>query len=130
MAKVDINKTLERLEELLENRKKAAPSTSYVAKLYSKGDNKIAQKVGEEAVETAMAVAKDDNNEIVTESADLLFHLMVLLKARGLSLGRVVGELARREGVSGLDEKASREKAREAEKTNEEPAKDGSKAAD
>lgn len=101
-------KTLEALETLLEERKSADPQTSYVAKLYGKGDKKIAQKVGEEAVETAMAVAADDNEELVAESADLMFHLMVLLKARGLSLSDVAAELAVREGLSGLDEKANR----------------------
>lgn len=101
-------KTLEALETLLEERKFADPETSYVARLYGKGDRKIAQKVGEEAVETAMAVAADDTGELVAESADLLFHLMVLLKARGLSLSDVAAELAAREGLSGLEEKANR----------------------
>ncbi|WP_020398681.1 phosphoribosyl-ATP diphosphatase [Kordiimonas gwangyangensis] len=100
--------TLAKLEALLEERKSADPEKSYVARLYHKGDKKIAQKVGEEAVETAMAVAASDNGELVAESADLLFHLMVLLHARGLSLGDVAVELARREGLSGLEEKASR----------------------
>ncbi|MBL4836369.1 MAG: phosphoribosyl-ATP diphosphatase [Kordiimonadaceae bacterium] len=101
-------KTLEQLEALLADRKKADPASSYVAKLYAKGDKKIAQKVGEEAVETAMAVAADDNNELIKESADLLFHLMVLLEARDLGLADVAEELARREGLSGLTEKANR----------------------
>jgi phosphoribosyl-ATP pyrophosphohydrolase len=102
--------TLEQLAELLEARKTADPTSSYVAKLYAKGDKKIAQKVGEEAVETAMAVAADDNEELIKESADLLFHLMVLLKSRDLGLKHVVAELARREGLSGLAEKASRDR--------------------
>lgn len=101
---------LEQLAELLEARKNADPKSSYVAKLYAKGDRKIAQKVGEEAVETAMAVAADDNDELIKESADLLFHLMVLLKSRDLGLTQVIAELARREGLSGLVEKARREK--------------------
>ncbi len=100
--------TLEKLEALLKERKAADPTSSYVAKLYAKGDRKIAQKVGEEAVEAAMAVAADDNEELVKESADLLFHLMVLLEARGLGLDDVAGELAHREGLSGIAEKASR----------------------
>ncbi|PCI64316.1 MAG: phosphoribosyl-ATP diphosphatase [Kordiimonadales bacterium] len=106
-----MNGTLEtfaKLEALLEERKSADPASSYVAKLYSKGSKKIAQKVGEEAVETAMAAAAGDDVELVKESADLLFHLMILLKSRGLSLSNVAGELARREGLSGLDEKAAR----------------------
>lgn len=100
--------TLEKLEALLAERKTADPSASYVAKLYSKGANKIAQKVGEEAVETAMAVASGNDEELIKESADLLFHLMVLLEKKGLSLDEVTSELSRREGLSGLVEKASR----------------------
>lgn len=101
--------TLEKLAELLEERKQADPATSYVAKLYAKGDKKIAQKVGEEAVETAMAVAAGNDEELIKESADLLFHLMVLLKSRDLGMRQVVAELARREGLSGLVEKANRD---------------------
>lgn len=100
--------TLKALEATLKARKGAAADQSYVASLYAKGVRKIAQKVGEEAVETAMAVAEDNNSEIITESADLLFHLMVLLEARDLSLDDVASELARREGTSGHTEKASR----------------------
>ena len=100
--------TLEKLEALLIERKSADPSTSYVAKLYSKGANKIAQKVGEEAVETAMAVAAGDDTEFTKEAADLLFHLMVLLEEKGIGLDAVAEELASREGLSGLVEKASR----------------------
>ena len=100
--------TFEKLEALLAERKSADPSSSYVAKLYTKGANKIAQKVGEEAVATAMAVAAGNNEELVKESADLLFHLMVLLEEKGLGLADVAAELARREGLSGLAEKASR----------------------
>ena len=101
--------TLTKLETLLEERKSADPEKSYVARLYHKGDKKIAQKVGEEAVEVAMAVAGGNTEELVGESADLLFHLMVLLKSRGLSLDDIAAELARREGLSGLVEKANRE---------------------
>lgn len=104
-----IGDTLTRLEELLEERKGASADESYVARLYHKGAKKIAQKVGEEAVEAAMATASGDDRELVSESADLLFHLMVLLSAKGLSLSDVTEELARREGLSGLTEKANRE---------------------
>lgn len=104
----DFATTLKALEATLKARKGADPASSYVAALYAKGDRKIAQKVGEEAVETAMAVAADNNTEMLGEAADLLFHLMVLLEARGMSLDDVAAELARREGVSGHDEKASR----------------------
>lgn len=99
---------LERLEQTLKDRRASDPGESYVASLYAKGSRKIAQKVGEEAVETAMAVAGGDKKELVKEAADLLFHLLVLLEAEGLSLDDVVDELARREGISGHDEKASR----------------------
>lgn len=100
---------LARLEATLRERKQAEPGSSYVASLYAKGSRKIAQKVGEEAVETAMAVAAGDKDELIKESADLVFHLMVLLEAEGLSLDDVAQELARREGLSGHEEKASRE---------------------
>jgi len=99
---------LENLEQLLKDRQAADPDTSYVAQLYKKGDKKIAQKVGEEAVEVAIAAASDNNQDIISESADLLFHLMILLQSRGLSLSSVKAELARREGLSGLIEKAHR----------------------
>jgi phosphoribosyl-ATP pyrophosphohydrolase len=100
--------TLETLEALLTERKSGNAEESYVARLYKKGSDKIAQKVGEEAVETAMAAAKGDDNELVKEAADLLFHLMVLLKSKDMGLEDVCAELAKREGISGLEEKASR----------------------
>lgn len=99
---------LAKLEETLRARKGADPTSSYVASLYNKGSRKIAQKVGEEAVETAMAVAAGNKVELVKESADLVFHLMVLLEAEGLSLDDVASELANREGLSGIAEKAAR----------------------
>ncbi len=100
--------TLERLEQTIAARSKASPETSYVAKLNAKGVPKIAQKVGEEATETVIAAVSGDTNELVGESADLLFHLLVLLQAKGASIDDVLAELDRREGLSGLDEKASR----------------------
>lgn len=100
--------TLIALTETIEARKGADPSTSYVAKLFSKGPQKMAQKVGEEGVEVAIAAATGDQDGLVSESADLLFHLMVLLAHEGLSLRDVTRELARREGLSGLEEKANR----------------------
>ncbi|GHF15226.1 hypothetical protein GCM10017044_06710 [Kordiimonas sediminis] len=99
---------LERLEDLLEERKNHSAETSYVARLYEQGPRKIAQKVGEEAVEAAIAATAGDTKELVGEAADLLFHLMILLQSQGLSLTDVKAELARREGMSGLIEKASR----------------------
>ncbi len=100
--------TLSRLEKTIAARSDAAPDTSYVASLNAKGIGKIAQKLGEEATEAVIAAVSGSNEELVGESADLLFHLLVLLQARGVSLDHVLAELDRREGVSGLEEKASR----------------------
>ena len=86
----------------------ADPATSYVAKLTAKGRAKIAQKLGEEAVETVIAAMGDDRGEIVGEATDLVFHLALLLVDAGLSFDDIRAELVRREGVSGLVEKASR----------------------
>ena len=84
------------------------PATSYVAKLTAKGRGKIAQKLGEEAVELVIAAMARDRAEIIGEARDLMFHLTVLLADAGLSFDDIRAELARREGVSGLAEKASR----------------------
>lgn len=103
--------TLDRLEVTIAERMNASPEESYVAKLHAKGLGKIAQKVGEEATETVIAAVSGSNEELVGESADLLFHLTVLLQAKGISLNQVMAELDRREGTSGLVEKASRKDA-------------------
>ena len=98
----------DQLSATIESRKNASPESSYVAKLFHKGVDGILKKVGEEATEVVIA-AKDENREqIVYESADLLFHLMVMLARYDLTLDDVAAELARREGLSGLVEKASR----------------------
>ncbi len=99
---------LDRLEETIRARRMADPESSYVAKLTAKGRAKIAQKLGEEAVETVIAAMADDRAEVVKEGTDLLFHLAVLLADMGLSLDDIRAELERREGLSGLAEKASR----------------------
>jgi len=99
---------LDRLEATIRARRGADAGTSYVASLFAKGRAKIAQKVGEEAVETVIAACGGDDRAIVPEAADLLFHLAVLLADAGLSLDDVRAELARREGLSGHDEKAAR----------------------
>ncbi len=99
---------LARLEETIRSRKDAAAMTSYTASLFFRGRATIAQKVGEEAVETVIAGVSGNDLAIVPEAADLLFHLLVLLADAGLSLGDVCAELARREGQSGHDEKAGR----------------------
>lgn len=100
--------TLTRLQATIAQRRQASPDESYVAKLNARGIGKIAQKVGEEATETVIASLSGSAEELVGESADLLFHLLVLLDAKGVAFGEVLAELDRREGVSGLDEKASR----------------------
>lgn len=99
---------LDRLADRLEERKTADPTESYTAKLYSKGVPKMAQKVGEEAIEVAIAAVSEGDEALKAEATDLIFHLMVLLSAKGMSLSDVVDELARREGLSGLAEKAAR----------------------
>ncbi|SHN55884.1 phosphoribosyl-ATP diphosphatase [Erythrobacter sanguineus] len=100
--------TLTRLEATIAQRLTAAPEESYVAKLHAKGLPKIAQKLGEEATEAVIAALAGDEAELVGEAADLLFHLLVLLGAKGVALEQVLAELDRREGVSGLAEKAAR----------------------
>jgi phosphoribosyl-ATP pyrophosphohydrolase len=99
---------LDALEALIASRKGGDPDASYVARLFAKGRAKIAQKVGEEAVETVIAACSGDDAGIVPEAADLMFHLLVLLADAGLSLDDVRAELARREGLSGLEEKRQR----------------------
>ena len=99
---------LDALEALIRSRKDGDPDASYVARLFSKGRATIAQKVGEEAVETVIAACSGDDAAIVPEAADLIFHLMVLLADAGLSMDDVRAELARREGLSGLEEKRRR----------------------
>ena len=100
--------TLARLEQVIAERRSASPDSSYVAKLNAKGIEAIAQKVGEEAVETVIAALSESREEVIGESADLIFHLLVLLQSRRIKLSEVLEELDRREGTSGLDEKASR----------------------
>lgn len=101
--------TLQRLEATIAARRAADPDSSYVAKLNAKGLSKIAQKLGEEATETVIAALIEDNDALVGEAADLLFHLMVLLSAKDIPLASVLAELERREGTSGIAEKASRQ---------------------
>ena len=100
---------LDRLYTLIVSRKGGDPATSHTAKLFARGRAKIAQKLGEEAVETALAAAAlRDNDEVVGESADLIFHLLVLWADCGVTPEEVWAELQRREGRSGVDEKKSR----------------------
>lgn len=99
---------LERLLAVIEERRSADPEKSYISKRLQQGTPKIAQKLGEEAVETVIAAMKGDKDELINESADLLFHWLLLLAAGGITVAEVMNELERREGISGLDEKASR----------------------
>ncbi len=100
--------TLQRLSQVLESRKAEAPADSYVASLYDKGLDKILEKVGEEAVETIIAAKNGQRDQIVAETADLWFHSLVMLAHLDLSAADVLGELERRFGLSGLQEKANR----------------------
>ncbi|MRI32121.1 phosphoribosyl-ATP diphosphatase [Endozoicomonas sp. OPT23] len=105
---------LKQLEAVLEERRKADPGSSYVASLYHSGLDKILKKVGEESAETLIA-AKDaehtgKKDDLVYETADLWFHTLVMLSHLGLSHTDVLSELERRFGLSGIEEKASREK--------------------
>ncbi len=102
------DRVLARVAAAIEARKTAAPDASYVASLLQKGDNAILKKIGEEATETVMAAKDGDKLSLVHEVADLWFHCLVLLASRGLGPRDVLAELARREGVSGLDERANR----------------------
>jgi phosphoribosyl-ATP pyrophosphohydrolase len=99
---------LNRLADTLEQRKNADPSSSYVAKLYAKGLDAILKKIGEEATETVIAAKNGDQEHLVYEMADLWFHSLVLLASQGLRPDDVLNELARREGLSGIAEKAAR----------------------
>lgn len=102
--------SLARLEQTIAARRAADPGSSYVASLYARGLPVIARKLGEEAVEAVIAALTEDRSELIGEAADVVFHLMVLLGAKDIALAEVLAELDRREGVSGLEEKASRQK--------------------
>ncbi len=99
---------LERLAEVVASRKGADPDASYVARLFARGPDAVLKKIGEEATETVMAAKDGVAQRIVAETADLWFHCIVMLAQHGLTPADVLDELARREGLSGLDEKASR----------------------
>lgn len=105
---MDTQHILENLAQVLEARKQAEPDSSYVAKLYAKGLDHILKKIGEEAAETIIAAKNGDPEQIVYETADLWFHTLVMLAHQGLGPERVLAELARRFGLSGLEEKAAR----------------------
>ena len=100
--------TLEELFDLIESRAQVDPNTSWTAKLLAKGPEKCAEKFGEEAVEAIIEVIKDDRIKLVAEAADVLFHLLVMLKSRDVKLADVMEELEKRQDQSGLQEKDSR----------------------
>lgn len=102
---------LEKLADVIAKRAaNADPESSYVAKLLSKGGARAGKKVGEEGVEVAIASARNNKKEVINESADLLFHLLVLWQAHDVTADEVMNELVRREGVSGIAEKKARKK--------------------
>ena len=100
--------TLDDLATLIASRKGADPDTSWTAKLLSKGPEKCAEKFGEEAIEAIIEAVKGDKDKLTSEAADVLYHLLVMLTACDVPLGDVVAELARRQGTSGIAEKAAR----------------------
>jgi phosphoribosyl-ATP pyrophosphohydrolase len=104
----ELGRALDRLWQVVQSRRGADPETSYTARLFARGRVKIAQKLGEEAVEAVIEGVRGDRAALVGESADLLYHLLVLWAEAGISPADVAAELARREGRSGLDEKRSR----------------------
>ena len=103
-----MSNALTRLAETIEARKSADPETSWTARLLSEGPEKAAEKFGEEAVEAVIEAVKGDRDRLTAEAADVVFHLLVMLAARDVSLNDVLDELERREGTSGIAEKASR----------------------
>src|SRR6266849_2996753 len=105
-----LGEALERLWRVIESRRGADPATSYTAKLFTRGTAKIAQKLGEEAVEAVIEGVRGDRAALVGESADLLYHLLVLWAAVDVAPADVAAELARREGVSGINEKKGRKR--------------------
>ncbi|NSX54196.1 phosphoribosyl-ATP diphosphatase [Parasulfitobacter algicola] len=101
--------TLDRLAQTIAARKAANPDSSWTAKLMSKGPEKCAEKFGEEAIEAIIEAVKGDKEKLTREAADVLYHLLVMLASRDVALADVLAELDARDGISGLDEKASRE---------------------
>ncbi len=101
---------LNKLEQILEDRKSAKADESYVSSLYAKGLDEILKKIGEESAEVIMAAKDGDQNKIIYEVADLWFHTLVLLRFNDIKIDKIQDELSKRFGLSGLEEKANREK--------------------
>ena len=108
--KPGLYETLERIATTINERKGGDPAKSYVAQLFAKGDDAMLKKIGEEATETVLAAKNGDRLAIVRETADLWFHSMIVLARHGIGPADVLAEMHRREGISGLDEKAARKK--------------------
>jgi phosphoribosyl-ATP pyrophosphohydrolase len=115
------NDTLARLAAVIESRRAGDPAKSYVARLFSKGEDAILKKIGEEATEVVMAAKDGDRTRIVGEVADLWFHTMIALAAHGLKPADVLAELERREGLSGLEEFALRKAGERDAESQQEP---------
>jgi len=101
---------LHELAVTIDSRKDADPASSWTAKLLAKGPEKCAEKFGEEAIEAIIEAVKGDRENLISEGADVLYHFLVMLASRDIALDDVLTELARRQGLSGLDEKAARAK--------------------
>ena len=110
VASLSSDDTLARLAAVIESRRGGDPDKSYVARLFAKGNDAILKKIGEEATETVMAAKDGDRTRLVAEMADLWFHSLIALTAFGLKPQDVLDELVRREGLSGLEEKALRKR--------------------
>ena len=108
--KTGMSETLERLAAVIESRKGGDAEKSYVAGLLAGSEDRLLKKIGEEATETVLAAKSGERLQLVRETADLWFHSLILLSRHGLGPGDVLAELERREGISGLDEKAARKK--------------------
>ncbi|HEY3075636.1 MAG TPA: phosphoribosyl-ATP diphosphatase [Burkholderiales bacterium] len=108
--KSGLYETLERIAATINERKDGDAANSYVAQLFAKGEDAMLKKIGEEATETVLAAKAGDRLALVRETADLWFHSMIVLARHGLGPADVLAEMHRREGISGLDEKASRKK--------------------
>ena len=100
--------TLDDLAQIIASRKDADPASSWTAQLLAKGPEKCAEKFGEEAIEAIIEAVKGDRAKLTSEAADVIYHLLVMLTARDVPLSDVIAELARRQGTSGISEKASR----------------------
>jgi len=103
-----MNKILERLDLTIQRKTTESPNQSHTAKLLKKGTEKCAEKFGEEAIELIVASVKKKKKEIIGEAADALYHMLVLLRSKNISINEVLSELASREGISGIEEKRQR----------------------